>query len=362
MRVMVSQNKVQDERASNRGSSEVEEEEARLAMVVEEEWERDVEEQGENLLALNFEVIANNDHLSFVDHGGNLINDKERIEVNSNLPFNTSPNVEENLNSGGCGTIGGRGGVNDLFNVENDILLGQEVRSGGPGKFILSHETVKGGVDIRFSYYEGMGRVSKPILQQENESGSLVGKKGGVYSDGPPLKPIVKQTDFRKKQMNFYNSASVLPSSSLRKQQQLVRSINSRKSNSTSANSVTGVNMSDGKGGKSMGVCLRKEAQRCTSSVVSSKHGVGSSSSAGDTLGSSSINSSNIRNCNRLFLKIFEQEVASKVWKGALALGVEENNMHVSSKGVDCIKEIQDNEKRDEVESIKREHKKFVHQ
>jgi hypothetical protein len=61
-------------------------------------------------------------------------------------------------------------------------------------------------------------------------------------------------------------------------------------------------------------------------------------------------------------LKNFEQEVASKVWKGALALGVEENNMHVSSKGVDCIKEIQDNEKRDEVESIKREHKKFVHQ
>jgi hypothetical protein len=70
-------------------------------------------------------------------------------------------------------------------------------------------------------------------------------------------------------------------------------------------------------------------------------------------------------------LKNFEQEVASKVWKGALPLGVEENsvsidntkmNMHVSSKGVDCIKKIQDNEKRDEVESIKREHKKFVHQ
>jgi hypothetical protein len=227
-----------------------------------------------------------------------------------------------------------------------------------------------------------MGRVSKPILLKENESGRLVERKGGVYSDGPrsvynklvngpPLKPIVKQTDFRKKQLNVFNSASVLPSSSLRKQQQLVRSINSRKSNSTSANSVTGVNMSDGKGGKSMGVCLRKEAQRCTSSVVSSKHGVVSSSSAGDTLGSSSINSSNIRNCNRLFLKNFEQEVASKVWKGALPLGVEENsvsidntkmNMHVSSKGVDCIKEIQDNEKRDEVESIKREHKKFVHQ
>jgi hypothetical protein len=129
--------------------------------------------------------------------------------------------------------------------------------------------------------------------------------------------------------------------------------------------------MSDGKGGKATEVCLRKEAQRCTSSVVSSKHGVASSSSAGNTFGSSSINSSNIRNCNRLFLKNFEQEVASKVWKGVLALGVEENsvsvvntkmNKHVSSKVVDCIKEIQDNEKRDEVESIKREHKKFVHQ
>jgi hypothetical protein len=127
IREMVPQNKGQDGRASSRGSSEAdeEEEEARLAMVVEEESEReDGEEQGENLLALNVEVIANNDHLSFVDHGENLIIDKERIEVNSNLPFNTSPNVEENLNSGGCGTVGGRGGVNDLFNVENDILLG----------------------------------------------------------------------------------------------------------------------------------------------------------------------------------------------------------------------------------------------
>ncbi|WJX73075.1 hypothetical protein P8452_56896 [Trifolium repens] len=108
--------------------------------------------------------------------------------------------------------------------------------------------------------------------------------------------------------------------------------------------------MSDGKGGKSMGVCLRKEAQRCTSSVVSSKHGVVSFSSAGDTLGSSSINSSNIRNCNRLFLKNFEQEVASKVWKGALPLGVEENsvsidntkmNMHRENETGDVPKSIQ---------------------
>jgi hypothetical protein len=70
-------------------------------------------------------------------------------------------------------------------------------------------------------------------------------------------------------------------------------------------------------------------------------------------------------------LKKFEQEVASKLWSGALVLGVEETvNLGESSKAieqgsgivVDCIKEIKVNEKRDEVESIKRERQKSIHQ
>jgi hypothetical protein len=98
---------------------------------------------------------------------------------------------------------------------------------------------------------------------------------------------------------------------------------------------------------------------------------VGSIGTVGNSLCESSINSSNIRNCNRLFLQNYEQEVASKVWRGALVLGVEETlNLGESSMAaergngtvVDCINEIQVNEKRDEEECIKRERKKFVHQ
>jgi hypothetical protein len=46
-------------------------------------------------------------------------------------------------------------------------------------------------------------------------------------------------------------------------------------------------------------------------------------SSAGEILCCSSINSSDIRNCNKFFLKKYNYEVASKVWKGAVELGVE---------------------------------------
>jgi hypothetical protein len=63
------------------------------------------------------------------------------------------------------------------------------------------------------------------------------------------------------------------------------------------------------------------------------------------------------------------QNTNSKVWHGALEFGVECNS--IGDKGgvvkgvksgmeVVCLKEIQENEKRDEVESVRREHKKSV--
>jgi hypothetical protein len=70
-------------------------------------------------------------------------------------------------------------------------------------------------------------------------------------------------------------------------------------------------------------------------------------------------------------LKNYEHEVSSKVWNGALTLGVEElavlvNSSKVDGSGkgvsVDFIKEIKDNEKRDEIESSIREHHKSVYQ
>jgi hypothetical protein len=78
-------------------------------------------------------------------------------------------------------------------------------------------------------------------------------------------------------------------------------------------------------------------------------------------LGCSSINSSEIRNCNNRFLKNFEQEVVSKVWNGALQLGVVCNPLGERGgdvQAVDLEAEIQENEKRDEAGKARREHLK----
>jgi hypothetical protein len=115
------------------------------------------------------------------------------------------------------------------------------------------------------------------------------------------------------------------------------------------------------------------EKERVTRSHPVLNSGMSSSNSmrsAGDSIRSSSINSSDIRNCNKLFLEKYDRDVALKVWKGAASLGVEENS--VSGGGIlkkgsrlgtkeDCILEIMNNEKRDEEESIRREQRKSVH-
>ncbi|CAJ2661946.1 unnamed protein product [Trifolium pratense] len=66
-------------------------------------------------------------------------------------------------------------------------------------------------------------------------------------------------------------------------------------------------------------------------------------SSAGTVLCCSSLQSSDIRNCNKVFLKNREKEVTSKIWKGARDLGVGgEEDEDV------CIHHIHNNERRDE--------------
>jgi hypothetical protein len=68
-------------------------------------------------------------------------------------------------------------------------------------------------------------------------------------------------------------------------------------------------------------------------------------------------------------LKNLEHKVVSKVWKGALDLGVMCNSMG-DRGGAElagdmeevCLQEIQDNEKRDEAGKLRREHLKSLHQ
>jgi hypothetical protein len=369
MRIMVTQEKGHDGRDNSRSSSEADEEDdiVRLSEAVEEESEKESEGEGENLLSLNGDINANNANNA-------LVIEKEGLKENSNSSFNDNNVIliENNLNLGESVLNLNGGGINKeiIMDVNNVNEVGQE------------HVTSKGGVDRRSAVSEDMGRRGKPNFVQEGELVGTGKRKGGVYSDGPRsvynrlatgpiLQPIEKLNPLHKKHKNLIKSSVVLPSSALRKQQQLARSICSRKTNSVSAVSATNFNCSEREGGSSVGGVRRNEAAVCNSSEGSSKIIKFSGSSARNTSGSSSINSSDIRNCNRLFLKKFEQEVASKVWNGALTLGVEaagvsvdgsKVNGHGLGEPVDCIKEIKANEKRDEVESIRREHRNFVYQ
>jgi hypothetical protein len=76
-----------------------------------------------------------------------------------------------------------------------------------------------------------------------------------------------------------------------------------------------------------------------------------------------------IKNCNTKFWKKYEQEVASKVWHQAVELEVELNEevgVANKSRGIggstveEYIFEIQENEKRDETERIRREQPQSV--
>jgi hypothetical protein len=151
MRVMVTQDKGHDGRASSSSSSEADDEEdmVRLAEAAEEVSERESEGEGENLLALNVEVIANNSHLSPVDHGNELIFEKERMQENSNYSCNDDILNEEKLKFRGRVSSLDGGGINKevLFNETNDKLLGQEVARGGPEILISKHKTIEGGVE-----------------------------------------------------------------------------------------------------------------------------------------------------------------------------------------------------------------------
>ncbi|MCH80281.1 hypothetical protein A2U01_0001047 [Trifolium medium] len=88
----------------------------------------------------------------------------------------------------------------------------------------------------------------------------------------------------------------------------------------------------------------------------SGKKPINSLSSAGDVLCCSSLNSADIRNCNKNFLKKYEHEVASKVWQGALELGVEGEE----AEGT-YVERIITNETLEEEARLEREHRNRCH-
>jgi hypothetical protein len=377
MRIMLPQSKGTDGRDQGSNCSEEEEEEEeeerRLMEVEEEVEETEAEGEGDNLLALNSMVNANNVPLLSCDQNVLFLNDKEGNKDNSNVSINVLN--KENLNSDeGDVLVDGNIPLEDRVEETGGIELGQGAGEGGPILSINSNQAVKGGASSK-ELFSDLGRAPKPNLKEGEVEGCLEGRKGGVYSNGPsgvykllnksPL-PVVSsslnQCSLPKKGKATF--PTIPPSASLRRQQLMAKSLSARNSHSNSTNaSVPSIHTPS-----TSTRLFRGEAEKGPSLEAGVTRGsveanqLCSSSSLDSKLVCSSINSTDIRNCNNRFLKNFEQEVVSKVWNGALQLGVvcnplgEREDVEISA-GLEavCLKEIQENEKRDAVGKVRRE-------
>jgi hypothetical protein len=172
---------------------------------------------------------------------------------------------------------------------------------------------------------------------------------------------IYSQSQRLKKKKGKATTFSCPPSASLRWQHLMVKSLSIRNSHSRiNAAPVSSVSIHPSVDGVERNSSMEVVLERGPIQSLQAS----SSSHFGANICCSSIYSSCIRNCNKIFLKKFDQEVVSKVWHGAVELGVECSSLDdngVRLKEV-CLKEISDNELRDVAESNRRVHKKVVHQ
>jgi hypothetical protein len=380
MRIVISQPKNPDGRDNASVCSEDESEERRLS-VEEPESERESEGEGENLLAFNHIVNNNNEHLIIVDQVANSNFELEGSKANSMASINVLNVDSLEVKGGGSVEIGGviKKGRWVEFGGKG---LGQEVGVGGPELYTNSDLSVKGGGGRRETKSDIVGLLNKPNTNSEGSSGGKGGLKGGVYSDGP--RGVYNFLNHGQKHVNQANliPASVQkrkaklpscpPSASLRRQQHMARSLSNRKILPSHSESISSFSSLPSSGGVNhnptaeQGVTRGPIRQRSAKGTLRAE----SISSAGEILCCSSLNSSDIRNCNNNILKNFEHEVVSKVWKGAVELGVEltacgsKGEVEIGAIGgleKVCLKEIQENEKRDKEESIRREQSKNSH-
>ncbi|CAJ2672764.1 unnamed protein product [Trifolium pratense] len=119
-------------------------------------------------------------------------------------------------------------------------------------------------------------------------------------------------------------------------------------SNNTSSNALSGAATIHDK----PVTCVRNPIGRVKKPKVAATNSI---SSAGAVLCCSSIQSSDIRNCNKQILKRRDNDVTSKIWKGAKGLGIGEG-----ADEDECTRRIQNNEKRDEEGRNRRAQQKKV--
>jgi hypothetical protein len=382
MRLMIPQAIGTDgiDQGSNCSEEEEKEEEERRLMEVEEVQaeEIDSEGEGENLLAFNSVVNGNNGPLLNCDQGAVFNIGKEANKDNSNY----IPNVinHDNLNSGG-GVKELDGGVTKVDRLAGVVgkELGQGDGEGGPTLSINPTQAVKGGVCRKKSKSGDMGRSNKPTLSEGDADRGKEKRKGGVYSNGPsgvykllnksPIPGVSSSQQIGSVTKKGKATCPYIPPSpSLRRQHLMAKSLSNRPSHTISANDsipvLPALSVLSSSAGGEVESCPPLEDGVTRGPVMFNQP----SSTAG-SIGSSSILSADIRNCNVRFLKNLEHKVVSKVWKGALDLGVMCNSMG-DRGGAElagdmeevCLQEIQDNEKRDEAGKLRREHLKSLHQ
>jgi hypothetical protein len=350
---MVNPDNEDEEENEEEEEEEEEEEAARLLNAEEEDQVIESEGEGENLWAFNSLVNSHN------EPNNNLVNNAS-ISNNGVLTHNL---IVSHLNEeGGATNLEGGTAQQDSLTVKGGFLLGQEGDVGGPEKSTCLHQTITGGGIRRLTQSENLGYVQKPNFLMTRESGGKGEWKGGVYSDGPRsvykklnLDPKPISSSLKKKITYPKESprAPLLPSASLRTQHRLAQALGNKnrkiQSNSSSSSFVR-PSLSDEATG-STHISTSVSGVRRNTPSASGKHPANSLFSAGELLCCSSINSTDIRNCNNKFLKKHNYEVASKVWKGAVELGVEGEELDGS-----YVDRIVTNEGREVEVRIQREH------
>ncbi|PNY07747.1 hypothetical protein L195_g004251 [Trifolium pratense] len=319
MGILISQDHGHEERGSD---DESEEEERRLTMV-EEELERESVGEKENSLALNHFVNANNDHDDVSISIMNRLQDREEVLEDLNFldPILNVPNfgVRE-ASDGGVVKLDSK-----LMKVV--LLLGQDEESGGPQNSANIQHTITEGAVRRFTRSEDMGRVTN-----DSDDGCKREQRGWVYSDGPRCVyqklnkgPITKETLLLNSQTSSQTPKrpNLIPAN-VRKQNQLIQKLNLRVSHSDSLNSEarsfsSGMYVSNCSATNKADGVVRSSSSRHRAG----KKAANSISSVGIVLCCSSLNSSDFRNCNKIFVNKYAHDSTCKVWQRAVELGVE---------------------------------------
>jgi hypothetical protein len=323
----------EDEEEEEEEEEAEEEEEERRLLMGEEDQERESVGEGEYSNAFN---SHNEPIISLINNVQNLKDKENREEVSFNS-INHAPNLNQPvltlIEIGGSTSKQGGTTQQNSLGVNGGSLLGQKKGVVGPTNPVNSHATITGGADRRLTQSENLDYAQKPNFLMMRESGGKGETKGGVYSDGPrivykKLNPDPKTKTIPLKKKNSLTKepsrVSILPSASLRTQHRMAQALGnkSRKAQSVSSSSNVRATFSDEASGPA-------QVAPCSDGVTRNppqqlkKISNTSLSSAGEILCCSTINSTDIRNCNNTFLKKLNHEVASKVWKGAVELGVE---------------------------------------